>query len=360
MSKSVFIIIPSLHPAGPIKGALALGNGISQRLPVTLVVLKPGPGVSDAIEAAVPVASLADTPGWMTKIKRLRQQMENAGGRSRVVSVSLCFSADFVNSFMSRHAVTLCSIRGNLPINYRYDYGAKGMLLAKIHYALLRRFDAVVAMSDDMATRLRRLNTSSPVHVIRNFLDEASLESPDGAGGPPEEPFRFIFLGSLSRRKRPELVLRALHALKSHGRPCRLDFVGEGPLRRALEEEIRNRDLGDSVRLLGHLDRPSDMLRKSHYLVLPSESEGISRAAMEALYLGVPCILRDIDANGEIITHGTNGFLFRSDADLPAVMARAIETARRGASAGRRCLLPDAYRQTANVDKFIGLIQSVR
>ena len=36
-------------------------------------------------------------------------------------------------------------------------------------------------------------------------------------------------------------------------------------------------------------------------MVLPSFSEGTSRAALESLFLGVPIILRDVDSNKDLI-----------------------------------------------------------
>ena len=54
-------------------------------------------------------------------------------------------------------------------------------------------------------------------------------------------------------------------------------------------------------------------------MVLPSFSEGVSRSALEALFLGVPCVLRDVDGASELIHDGINGYLFNENSELHSI-----------------------------------------
>ena len=124
---TVFIIIPSLSSAGPVKGALALANGLSEHLSVILVTIKSSSGVSSLINPRIGVISLEHiSGGWRGKIKAYVQHLMAAGGRKNVFSISMCFSADLINRFCCAQAFTCASIRGNLFENYKYDYGAFG------------------------------------------------------------------------------------------------------------------------------------------------------------------------------------------------------------------------------------------
>ena len=49
--------------------------------------------------------------------------------------------------FYKRYAEIFSSVRGNLPMNYRLDYGYRGTFLAYFHLTLLRYFDHVSVMS---------------------------------------------------------------------------------------------------------------------------------------------------------------------------------------------------------------------
>jgi len=301
------------------------------------------------------MVSLAEKPNWRAKRAELVRILREAGGRERVVSISFCLSADFLNAFMRKHATIISCPRGNLPRNYSFDYGWPGKIAAFLHFFMLRRFDRIVAISETMRDQLHRFGLRR-ISVIGNFVDETALESYRYPHLRLTGPTRFLFLASLSARKRPDLLVRAMHLLKLRGIDCHLDMVGDGPLRGTLEEESRQLGIAERVIFHGHLPEPYDFFQSANYLVLPSQSEGIPRAALEALFFGVPCILREVDANNEVIVAGVNGLLFSKDEELVDVMKRAAlsvenRTAPRGGN-----LLPPFFRQIESVEKFIALI----
>jgi glycosyltransferase involved in cell wall biosynthesis len=78
-------------------------------------------------------------------------------------------------------------------------------------------------------------------------------------------------------------------------------------------------------------------------------------APLEALYLGVPCVLRAVDGNAELIREGTNGTLFRENTSLAAAMA-ATAAWSRALTGKRESLLPDAYRQGSAVSSYLALL----
>ena len=121
--KKVFILIPSLVPTGPIKGAVALANFLVKKTSVTLVAVKDGPGCSAYIDSTVKYHCLNNSRlGLVGKIIELRRILREAGGLTKVASVSYCFSADLVNIFCSKYALTCSSVRGNLTNIYKKPY----------------------------------------------------------------------------------------------------------------------------------------------------------------------------------------------------------------------------------------------
>jgi glycosyltransferase involved in cell wall biosynthesis len=350
MTRRVFVVVPSMTPSGPVKGAIALANGLVELgVEVTLVSVK------DECEAGVlgldPRAKQLGLGSYVSRSAKgaaYRAALKAAGGRAAVTSVSMCFSADRLNSGMDGVARIVASVRGNLFMNYRYDYGWRGIFFAMAHLLMLHRFDGIVAMSDNMARQLRRLGLCK-VRVIPNFIDELTLGST-----PPitrrTEPacgrLRLAFVGSLSPRKRPEVLVELASRY-----PVEVQLVGDGPMRSELEFRIAEGRLQHSVILHGQVSDPLPILRCSDYMVLPSESEGISRAVMESLFAGVPCIVRRVDANEDVVRDGDNGFLFATDAELFRLVGELVEGVRRIGGGG--CLLPDTYRQRRNVEAFL-------
>jgi glycosyltransferase involved in cell wall biosynthesis len=82
--------------------------------------------------------------------------------------------------------------------------------------------------------------------------------------------------------------------------------------------------------------------------VLPSLSEGAPRAALEALFLGVPCVLRNVDGNACLVSSGVNGVLFQTDDQLLEAIKGAVVLARKlrgiAGDGKKNNLLPDRNR----------------
>jgi glycosyltransferase involved in cell wall biosynthesis len=355
--RRVFVLVPSLRRTGPVIGAAAVANALSSVRDVTLVALKGGTGVAPLVDRRVRVVSLSAHRGWAARLKAYRALLTESGGRSQTASLSSCFSADMVNVMCGSLAFTCASVRGNLPMNYRFDYGAVGMPLAALHLTCLRACDAVVVMTHAMAAQVRRYTNTAP-EVIGNFVDESHLDR-YRAERPSDGPFRFVFLGSLTARKQPLVLVDAISELTRLGVSAHLDFVGDGPLRSTVEERVRELRLDHVVSVHGNRDEPYDILARADAMVLPSLSEGLSRASLEALYLGVPCVLRAVDGNGELIRDGVNGTLFRENASLAAAMA-TIAAWSRARTGSRDSLLPEAYRQQSAVRKYLALLDSAQ
>lgn len=358
MVPSVFILVPSFDPTGPVKGACALANILVELYPVTLVALKDPPHQQQmpVVKDGVVCRSLAEVAGWRHKLaayKALLRQACFANGE-RPVSVSLCFSADLINAFCTSEAATAASVRSNLFKDYRMGYGLPGLPLALFHFLLLNRFSQVIAMTNSMAKQIGRFVSREPV-VIGNFVDENFLK-PYRRQSPTGE-YRFVFLGSLTARKQPLLLVQAMARLLERGVEARLDMVGGGPLADDVQRRVAQLGLEDRVVLHGHLSDPYPLLAGADVMVLPSLSEGLSRASLEALYLGVPCVLRDVDGNGELISEGVNGSLFVDEDALAESMLAAAKL--RKSEASRRSLLPEVFQQAYAEGCYFKLIDKV-
>ena len=290
----VFIILPSNSPSGPIKGAFAMANGLVDTYKVTIVYLKSGNGVNAYLDPRIKEIILKNRFGFIGKVFRYRHLIKS---NYINISVSMCFSADIANLFCNDITTIISSVRGNLPSNYYYDYGFIGIFLAYLHLNLLRNFDEVFAMSKSMMKQIKRI-TNIDSKLLGNFIDEQSLESFRFVKGNQPKKFNIVFIGSLSSRKQPLLLLDIFKQIPNHN--LTLNFLGDGPLKKRLKSKINKLGLDQKVNIYGFVTSPYSIIAKSDILVLPSKSEGIARAVLEALYLGLKCIVFDIDANYEL------------------------------------------------------------
>lgn len=350
--RQLFVLVPSMAPTGPIKGAVALCNALAADFDVTLVALKSSPAFPGAIDSRVRQVGLGQAGGW----RAYRAMLKEAAGRSpRAVSLSFCLSADVVNYLVRRHAITVASIRGHLPRTYRVDYGPAGSLLAVVHYLVASRLDRVIAMTSRMAQQFAAITRRHPL-VIGNFVDEAQLEPLRSPGGDTTSGWRFVFVGRLDPLKSPDRMIDAVLHLDAQGVACSLDVFGDGPLIVKLKSQLAQKARGHIVRFHGHVGNPWVQAAGADCLVLPSLTEGVSRAALEALYLGVPCVMRDVDSNADLIQPGENGVLFTDDAALGNAMLEAARLGRRLATT-RPVLLGESFRQDPCVESYRQLLQ---
>jgi glycosyltransferase involved in cell wall biosynthesis len=331
-----------------------LANALIGQCKVTLVTLRQGGGANAWLNPGVHTICLADfSKNFPAKINHYRALLRESGGRSKVASLSLCLSADFVNIFCKRYASTFCSVRANLFINYRHDYGLAGIGLAFIHLFSLRWIERVIAMNQSMSKQIKKYSGHTS-EVIGNFIDEERLNKRVIFKNKTDS-LVYVFVGSLTSRKQPGLLIRALRNLIQKDIKAYVEFVGAGPESKKIELDIRKYNLTNFVRLHGFLSDPESIIINADVLVLPSLSEGISRAAMEALYLGIPCVLRDADGNSELVIDGLNGAVFTNDLDLPVAMLRAAEISRLNQK--RECLLPSEFRQEICSKKYTELLR---
>lgn len=356
MRKKIFIIVPSLSPTGPVKGAIALANFLVDKRRVTLVSVKSGIGASAALDERIEHICLAKISSSISgKVRAYKNLLAEAGDKNEVASISMCFSADLINFFCRRHALTCSSVRGNLINIYRMDYGVIGIPFALLHLISLKRFDKVIAMSTPMADQIQYFSRRMS-HVVGNFIDETQLLRHKKAVRTNfSEAKRFVFVGSISVRKQPHLVLAAVKGLRDRGFNIQLDLIGSGPLLPDIIAEVKKKNFTNFVSIHGQLANPFPIISKADVFILPSKSEGTSRASLEALFIGLPCVLRRIDGNSELIESGVNGVLFEKDCELQSAMERALELVTGQSDLTQ--LLPRFFRQENSGNRYLEIIE---
>jgi glycosyltransferase involved in cell wall biosynthesis len=122
-----------------------------------------------------------------------------------------------------------------------------------------------------------------------------------------------LSVGRLHLVKDHDFLIRACRMLKNRGVPFVCLIAGDGPERVSIEGLIRDLDLRDEVRLLGHLSRHQLDIRyaATELVVLTSRSEGIPLVLMEAMVRGIPVLAPTITGIPELVLDGKNGFLYR-------------------------------------------------
>jgi glycosyltransferase involved in cell wall biosynthesis len=94
-----------------------------------------------------------------------------------------------------------------------------------------------------------------------------------------------------------------------HRYPFHALIVGGGRRQPEMEEMVKDLNLAQLVHFLGNRHDIPDLLGTMEIFVLPSYSEGVSMALLEAMAAGLPVIVSEVGGLPEIVTHGKTGLL---------------------------------------------------
>ena len=176
---------------------------------------------------------------------------------------------------------------------------------------------------------LRTLAGEGPrIEWIYHGVDRARF---DGQGRARQAEPLFLCIGRLAETKGFDTAIRAMGELKKRGFTPRLEMIGDGPDRGALEALAREQDVAGQVVFRGFLAQTEllPLYRRAWLLVAPSRvlangrRDGIPNVIVEALAMGLPCAGTRAAGLEEAIAEGVNGVLAPPD-DAPA-LAAAIE-----------------------------------
>jgi glycosyltransferase involved in cell wall biosynthesis len=119
--------------------------------------------------------------------------------------------------------------------------------------------------------------------------------------GPAGRTTDLLHVGSTIARKRIDVLLQVVAAVRRQRRDVRLVRVG-GPFTAEQRRLVRDLGIEDAIVVLPFLDRSTlaAVYRRSALVLLPSEREGFGLPVLEALACGTPIIASDIDALREV------------------------------------------------------------
>ena len=142
--------------------------------------------------------------------------------------------------------------------------------------------------------------TGKPSYVFSSFdVEEIGLSKNNYS---LEGVARLITLGRLENEKGHMDLLSAMVALRSEGMACSLTIIGDGTARSSLEA-FSDRNVLDCNFLGAMTDRSGifNAMCSHDIFVLPSHTEGMPRALLEAMALGLPCVATSVGGVPEVI-----------------------------------------------------------
>jgi glycosyltransferase involved in cell wall biosynthesis len=197
----------------------------------------------------------------------------------------------------------------------------KTKLKRLLFYILAKCSSKFIAITKDVKISLIELGIekkkieSIPNGVnLKNFLKEKNSET-----------IQVIFIGRLIPRKRANWVIKSYAGLKMI-KNTKLTIIGDGEEFNTLKCLIDKLNIKEHVFLKGQLskDHVEKELVSAKIFILPSTSEGMSNALLEAMANGLAVIATDIEQNRELISDRINGRLFKTQEELALILNELV------------------------------------
>lgn len=328
------MLVPELARQG-IGGAVAVRGG--------------GMALANEIEAAgIPVHRLAPRHRW--NLPGMAGELGALAGRegADVIHAHLYFPAvaTALMRVLRRSTAATCVTFHNLAYAGANRAGpglAWRKALARQLYP--RGIDACFAVSQAVASHYQAALGLAGVDVIPNPVDLAAL-APIRAASPPSSARGSACTIAVAGRLVPEKghadLLQAMALLAAQGLEPRLEIIGDGPLRPAIEAQAARLGLSARMAITG-IVRHADLLARigqADLVVVPSRHEGFGMTALESMAMGRTVVATGAGGLPEVLGDAGVVVPARDPAALATAMARLLddpgERARLGSEAARR------------------------
>lgn len=137
---------------------------------------------------------------------------------------------------------------------------------------------------------------SKMIHITRTSL------------GITDKDVVLVFAGEFSDRKNQQFLINALTTLP---KKYKLLLLGTGKLFKKNKKLVKTLKLENRVYLIGYTNNIAAYYSLSDILVSASKSEGLPFNVIEAMYMGLPCVLSDIKGHQDLLQSTKNTLLFK-------------------------------------------------
>ncbi len=306
---------------------------------------------------------LARDPALAAPERTLNQLGEEAGLGARLAA----HARELGITHLHAHFGTIASRVAHLASavtkgTYSFTCHAKDIYRETVNWRLFdflaSQAAACVTVCDANVEHLRARLSPAAFDKVRRIYNGIDLErfTPPSKTTSPQEgsrgrnaPLRVLSVGRLVPKKGFDHLLSAADALRKRGTFLSVRIIGDGPEKPALERQLLDLDLRETVELLGprssHEVRAA--LEQSDLFVLPcmqdedGNRDALPTVLIEAMAMRVPCVSTDIGGVPEILGPDEAGLVVPAEDDGALVRAVALladdaSLRNRLADAGRR------------------------
>ncbi len=170
----------------------------------------------------------------------------------------------------------------------------------------IKMADGMLCISHSIANELNQNGLPrDKIKVIHNPLIKPASETIHS-----HQSHHYVWIGRIEfeRGKRVKDVIDAFELLPDD---YRLTIIGTGDDDPLLTDYISHLNMENKVNFINQwVAEPWSLIKQCSALILTSDSEGLSLVVLEALSLGIPCIVSDCQGPRDFVQHTKNGYIY--------------------------------------------------
>jgi glycosyltransferase involved in cell wall biosynthesis len=243
------------------------------------------------------------------------------------VCISMLDSANVANILSGNHfCKVITTVFSNISSS-KNESRVRHFIIPAIK-CLYNRSDYMIITSEGVKRDLVN-NYGLNNELMKVIYDGVDIEHIVGKAG--EEPERVISgkddifistLGRLDTAKAQWHMIRAMKKVTERYPNAVLLVMGDGSLKKKLEDLILQCGLENNVRIMGYVENPFQFIAKSRVFLMSSVYEGYPTVLLEAMVCGTPCICTDFESGAREI--------LAPDTDIRMKQTQGIEHAKYG------------------------------
>jgi glycosyltransferase involved in cell wall biosynthesis len=187
-------------------------------------------------------------------------------------------------------------------------------LFIKLASYTIKNADIIRAVSSSTEAQVQKMNKTKKIVRFPAWVDFDDFK--DIEINRVNTTFQILFIGSVTDRKKPHLIIEAMKLLKKEN----IELLIVGPMPNAkylsfLKNLISDHGLEANVKFFGEVDRKEvkSFYSKINLMILPSVSEGLARVIFESQATACPVLVTDAPGMGDIVIDGQTGYVFESN-----------------------------------------------
>lgn len=180
--------------------------------------------------------------------------------------------------------------------------GVKSVLKRLLQYPLKYEADYFFGCSKEASTWLygKKIIESTKYFMIKNAIDVSLYKQDQNVRKVYRDQFGIksdekliIHVGRFHESKNHSFLIKVFSALLKKDKKNKLLLVGDGKLRKSIEDMVRNKGIEENVIFSGVRDDVPSLLKSANVFIFPSLWEGLPVSVVEAQAAGLPCLLSD-------------------------------------------------------------------